>query len=526
MNRFVIGIVSVATSLVAVGTASAAPPVWCKGASVERVDLSRLSSKDVREVLKTFVSAECAPSSEVDAHRSEIEAARAAWSKRLGMIESDWADAVAYVASDGDSWIEAKLSTDVLSAATPLDQYAVITDASATSSTIDAIYATDMFEDKLSEVGRFAFLGAMCFGTGRNSVSDGSGMVGTEVLWAICQPDFERFDLAKLLAELRADTAHDGALKMKLRLAVLDLPKRITAHAADVQQMLKRDDGNRKLFELAAAARAEWSSGTGKNAKLLDLVLMMESAQRAKSRKLFADCAPRTEVALANAVASIPARAFAGMHDDRRDPAGGFASSAGAVLAQSPAVHLAAIAFTLCTPESGLSELLKASLSAGPGLRGPRNAALSKIKTTNIAYDKVDAKLSFPSPRPYGDRYPGGHVGVTSEGGVVKSVKRNADLVIVEVEKSSEKQEQCLKSHSTGKVSRVRDDGSVEYHRICDRSGVVTIDTTPKSFELSAKYAPWLKPGVRFSAVDRDAIAIWPSKAAKAPSVVLGAEVK
>jgi hypothetical protein len=366
----------------------------------------------------------------------------------------------------------------------------------------------------------------MCFDNGRRSVPDAAGMLGTEVLWGICQADFERFDLTKLLAELRSDTAHDGALKMKLRVATIDLPKRIQDHAAEVQQMRKRDAGIHKLFELAASARAEWSSGIGKNTRLLDLVLAMESAQRAQSRKQLADCGPRTAAALADAVASLPAKAFAAMRDERNNPVAGFASSAGPVLAQSPAVNLAAIAFTLCTPESGTSLLLATSLSAGPPLRGPRNAALARIRAANITFDKLNATLSYPSPRPYGERYPGGRLSVASRGGVVRVVKRSGDVVTVEVEKTLDKQQDCLKSRNTGRVSRIRPDGSVEYERVCERSGTVVHDHTWTPFQLAAKHAPWLKPGVQFSAVDADVIAIWPSKNAKAPSMVLGAEVK
>lgn len=507
--------------------AYAAPPVWCSAApaSIAPAELKQLSSKDVGEVIKTFVSAECAPTEEVDAHRGEIEEARRAWSRRLGMLEADWADAVAYAPTRGDHLIDATVSTDVLASATPLDQYAVIEHAHSPLSDFDSLYATDMLEASLSELGRFAFLDTMCFNTGRNPAPDAAGMLGTEALWSICQADFERLDLTKLFTELRSDAAHDGALKMKLRIAVYDLPKRIKEHAAEVQQLLKRDDANQKLFEVAAGARSAWSAAVGKNTKLLDLVLAMDSAQLAKSRKQFADCGPRTAAALAEVVSRLPAKAFAGMHDERNNPVAGFASSAGPVLVQSPAVNLAAIAFVLCTPQSATTTLLSASLASGPPLRGPRNTALARIKAANITYDKRDAKLSYPTPKPYGDHYPGS-VAVGSRGGVIRTVKRNGDVVTVEVEKTLDKQEDCIKSHSTGRVSRVRSNGSVEYERVCDRSGTVVHDHTWTPFELSAKYVAWLKPGVQFSAVDGDVIAIWPSKAAKAPSMVLGGEVK
>jgi hypothetical protein len=529
MNKLFAVTAGAAASLALATSAAAAPPAWCKGVNAGPADVSRLSSTDVKEVLKTFVSAACVFSPEVDAHRAEIEAARQAWTKRLGMVEADWADAAAYSVTRDDSTIRATPSSDVLAAAAPIDQYAIIAKVSEgdseTYAKLDTMYAADMFESNLSQLGRFAFLTTTCFDQGRYPAVDSDGMLGTEVSWAICQADFERFDLAKFLDEVRSAST-DGAVKMKLRVAAFDLPKRMRDHAADVQQMLKRDDGNRKAFDVAAKARAEWSSGIGKNAKLLELVLAMDSAQLAQSRKQLDGCEAKTTAALADAVATMPARAFAGMHDERNNPIAGFASSAGPVLVQSPAVNLAAIAFVECAPDSAISAFLKDSLANGPGLRGPRNAALSGIKAARIVHDKMNAKLTFPSSRPYGRAYPDGHVAVMSRGGVITSVKRNGELLTIGLEKNLVKQQDCLKSHSTGRVQQVRGDGSVIYERVCDKSGTVVHDYTWINFEVSAKYASWLRPGVQFSSVEKDVIAIWPSKNAKAPSMVLGGAVK
>ena len=518
------------SSLLWAKAADAAPPAWCKGAQVDPPDLAKLSSTDIRDVLKTFVSAACAPTPEVEANRGQIESARQAWTKRLGMVESDWSDVVAYVGTPSDDSIHINPSAEVLSAATPMDQYAVIMRVTDVGSdwyaSIDRFYATDMFEANLSQLGRFAFLTTSCFEPDRPAVPDSDGMLGTEVRWAVCQTDFDRFDLAKLLDEVRIDGARDGAIKMKLRLAAFDMPKRITAHAAAVQQMLKRDDANKKVFEVAAGARSEWSSGIGKNTKLLDLVLAMDSAKLAQSRKQLDGCADKTAAALVEAVATVPAKAFAGMHDDRDNRMDGFASSAGLVLTRSSAVNLAAIAYVQCAPESGTREFLLASLANGPALRGPRNAAMSAIKGTKIVYDRVNAKLAYPSIKPYGRSYPDGKPSVYSFGGPIAKVARNGDMLSITLEKLLIKHEQCVASHSTGRIERVRDDGSVVYQRVCDRSGTVVHDETGKNIPVSARFASWLKPGAVLSLVDQDVIAVWPSKTAKAPSMVLGGAVK
>src|ERR1043165_2598873 len=99
------------------------------------------------------------------------------------MVETDWADAVAYAKMPNDFAIQAELTAKQLSAATPLDQYAVIGKASDSLSEIDALYASDMFEPGLSESGRLAFLQTMCVNNSQPVPTDASGMTGTEVAW-------------------------------------------------------------------------------------------------------------------------------------------------------------------------------------------------------------------------------------------------------------------------------------------------------------------------------------------------------
>src|SRR5262249_39830900 len=159
--------------------------------------------------------------------------------------------------------------------------------------------------------------------------------------------------------------------------AAYELPARVKEHAAEVQQMMQRDDANRKLFEIATGARGAWAAAVGKNTRLLELVLAMDSAALSQSRKQLEGCSETTAAALADAVSAIPARAFAGMRDERDDPSTGFATHAGPVLAESPAVTLAASAFLRCTPDADIAAFLKEIVAYGAPSRGPRNAALA-----------------------------------------------------------------------------------------------------------------------------------------------------
>jgi hypothetical protein len=528
VNRLILVSVGGAMSLVMASAAHAGPAAWCKGASGGSPDLRDLASKEVREVILGFVAAECAPNAEVEAHRGELEQSRAAWSKKLGMTEADWADAVAYAATSDDYSINASISTKNLATATPLDQYALIEKSDGgPSATADQMYATDMFERNLSEVGRFAFLSSTCFDSSRNTVRDDAGLTGAEVTWAICQPDFEKFNLAKFYDELRADTAHDGAIKMKLRILAMDFSRKIKDHAAQVAEMKKRDDANKKVFDLAAGAREDWLSGVGKNTKLLDLVLSVESGRIAESRKLLEGCAEATTAAVAQAVSKIPAKSFIGFADDRYNGGIGFATNAGLVLMQSPEMMLAAIAYVQCDPKDEMSLFLGPVLDYAPGARGPRNAALGKLRTAKVTYDNVNAKLTFPKPEPYGGFYGQSAFKSDSMGGVVKSVKPEAGGdVLVLLEKTTITTTECVKSHKTNRIQEIRIDGSVRYEEICEKSGKVTRDNTWFDVKVNKKYASQLKPGVQFSATGKALLAVWPNKNAKAPSIVLGAQVK
>jgi hypothetical protein len=193
---------------------------------------------------------------------------------------------------------------------------------------------------------------------------------------------------------------------------------------------------------------------------------------------------------------------------------------------QSPVVGLAAIAYTLCDPRAPYSSALNNMLHNTLGIRGPRNAAIGKIASAKITYDNMKAKLKLVESKPYGDSV-GGSYHLYTIGGVVKSVKREDDKLVVTVGATTMKvANECIKSHRTNKIAQVRSDGTVLYEDHCDKIGTVTHDNTRPPLKLRTRYAPWLKPGVVFSGDDNDVIAVWPSASAKTPSMVLGAKLK
>src|SRR6185436_10493235 len=292
---------------------------------------------------------------EAEAGRAEIEKARQAWSKKLGMNEDDWADAVAYAKSDYRSE-KIEYSTKDLAAFTPIDQYKALTDGfSRRGGNLpfrDPFYLADAFEGRLSEVGRFAFI-MECLNLGSQSVTS-----VPSVTWGLCQVDIDGFDAAKFSEQVRSDTAHGGELRMSMRLRALDLPAKLKEHAAEIQKLFAKDEAYKKVFDVVAKARAEWASGVGANAKLVDLALAMDTGALQQSRKALDGCEDTTRAALVAEISRVPAKAFAGMKDVRMDPYAGFAAGAGPMLMKLPAVSLAAMPYILCHSKSAIADFL------------------------------------------------------------------------------------------------------------------------------------------------------------------------
>jgi hypothetical protein len=318
---------------------------------------------------------------------------------------------------------------------------------------------------------------------------------------------------------------------MWLRLHALGIPEAIKAVTAEKAKFIKKDDTWQKVFDIGTKARADWAKTIGANTKLLDLAIQMDSAAFGHSRKLLDGCEPKTEAALAAAIATVPTKAFTGMHDDREMRKPGFAESAGPMLANIPEVYVAATAWVECHGHTATSDYLSTYLQRVPGSRGPRSAALGAIMGAepDLKFDDTKAsRLDFPR---WGGR-PAERSGgaIMSSGGVVKSVKKQKDHLMVALESTSIVQEDCVKEHRTNHVAQVRSDGSVDYELICDKTQMVKHDNTWPDFKANLAYEKVLKPGVMFSALYLDGladiVATWPNKSAKTPTWVLGGTVK
>ncbi len=522
--KFFIATAAILISTISASATAGGLPAWCgtDKMNANSEDLRELTtSKDPADLVKTIARTLCSPDPDIDPHRGEIEQARQAWGKKLGLADGDWADVVAWI-KEGDGTFKADRSTKLAAQLTPIDQFSAV--ASGFGDTFhgtDQIYAADILDASLSATGRMAFID-WCLKNDSVSREDGD-----MTKWAVCWPDVEKFDLQKVLAEVKADSAHTGNAKMWLRLHALGMAATIKDIAAQKAKLIKKDDTWQKVFDIAAKARGDWAKTVGGDKKLLDLASEMDSAAFAHSRKLLDGCEPKTDAALAAAVATVPSKAYAGMHDDREMSKPGFAESAGPMLVNVPAVYIAATAWAECHPKSPTADYLSEYLQRLPGYRGPRSAALGAIMGAepDLKFDDVNAgKLGYPSWHGRPAERNGG--AIMSAGGVVKSVKKGKDHLTVALQKTAMVQEDCVKEHRSNHVSRIRSDGAIEYELICDKTAMVKHDTTWTDFQINLQFEKVLKPGVVFSQVDGDVVAIWPNKSAKTPSWVLGASIK
>jgi hypothetical protein len=514
--------------LALVQVADASPPAFCRGKTTTdgHETLYRLTSHQTSswdEVVMVWQLA-CSTDPEAVQKHAEIEAARAAWSKKLGMRDADWADVGASQERHESSKVD--FSSKNINELTPIDQYIAIESKFGDSNGPDAIYSADIFDQHLSETGRMALV-AFCLETA--SVAVKAGNLPT---YAVCWPDIEKFDLDKALAEITADTAHPGELKMQLRMAAFELPDKIKEAVARKAEFIKADATWKKMFDVAAAARDQWTKTVGANKKLVELAAAMDGAALFHSRKLQDGCEPTADALLAEAVSTLPAKAFTGMHDDRAMATKSFAESAGRLLASTPVINVAATAYAECRSTSATGDWLREFVMYMPGYRGPRSAALTAIMSENWQFDDTRApKPAFPSYSGRPATRSGGTV--MSMGGVAKSVKKQGNVLVVALEKTSLTQEECVKEHSSGHIARIRESGSIEYAMICDKTSMKTHDTTMRDFKIAITPAveKALKPGVMFSAIglsgaSQEVIAIWPNKSAKTPTWVVGGAVK
>jgi hypothetical protein len=526
--------VPIVASFAFTGEAGAGVPSFCAAIRDARVDATGdvkhiAADEEPRNALRDIVGRMCKPDSDAEDHMDELEAARKKWTARLELTEADWADVAVYATLGQGERMSGSIRLADDSDATrkkpwssfdPIDQYVWITTPMGASGalSLDTNYLVDAFGSRLSEIGRLAYVGR-CI---RSKMP---------VEWAMCQEDIDKLDFKKIGDELHANQKYGGHDKVRIRILAADLKSELATHADRVKKLMASDPGYAKVFEAAAAARKEWDQRAKTAGALLDLALLMDDGRASNSRKAFDGCEDKTWAAFKSAVATVPAKTFEGMHDDRKDGKR-FLDVAMTPIIGNPDAYLASIAFVTCMTvgqERGakhdvLVRLLGEALAYWPGYRGPRTAAETAILAAGIALDDRDAKLEFPhDQRPFG-----GDGGSTSGGGagVVASLKPAGKTTTVGFKPQMVRQVQCAEARETHKVIQIRPDGQLVYETICVRNETVTVNKASDPQTVNPRYLEGVKPGMYVSITEDVVSAAWAAPGAATPTMVFGVPLK
>lgn len=519
-SLWVLGTV-LSVSMAGARSAEAAPD-WCKGAGEERVDFSldrALKGDDVVWAVHDLVGAMCFPDGQAQKQMSELEAQHKLWSQKLEMNDADWADAAAWAASDQSSRYPSSTLRPVdpkqpWSTMSPVEQYTLLNYEIANH--YDGNYIADALGPKLSEAGRLAYLLTICMNSNAR-----------EVQWAMCQPDLDAFDFKKLVAELRADKKASGYARFLIRLAAHQLlPEKLKERGPQIAAARAKDPAYAKMFELSSAARKQWEGLWKTEAALLDLALQMDDARVTNSRRALQGCDDKTWAAWKTAVGGIAAKKFGAV--ERDEYLMQYHTGLMAVVANDPRGYLAAAAHYTCgAAEEKVDPLIRTvglTMERWPGHRGPRTSAHTAVLTAGLELDDRAAQIEYP------DTHRGwfAQSGSSSGGGYgkISAVKPRKDLVQVDFAAKIEKQQQCLESKYTKRITQIRSDGSLVYELLCLKWGTVSVDRRSPTQNVKARYAKGLKPGMGVYIIEDAVIAAWDKPGSNVPSMIGGVPVK
>lgn len=507
-------------SILAIVTLSApasAAPAWCAtdGATSFNDGMDNLESDDARDAIKSIVGHACYGG-------GDPSPARIRWSKRLGMVDADWADAAVWASQDQGDRMQNVIYIDLQgqklgigeslkrawSSFGPFDQYAAISRGLGDNLSNDKHYVADAFGAKLTEVGRLAYIEA-CLAT----------KDATVVRWAMCDGDIAALDRAKLLAEVRADKTRSGADRMAIRIRLDRVNQALATHRSAVKAAAAQDPAYAKMFELAAQTRTEWTARWKNDAALVALTLAMDDARAKDSKKGFAGCEEATQTPFDAAVAKLDGKKLAGAPDDVQNP---FFTQAMAAVVATPSGYLASVAYYLCRSRAGgkpnaVTHALGDAMQRWPGHRGPRSATYTAILMAGLELDTASDKIDYPalSRAVFDGR------GTRGTRGTIAKLIRDGDTAQIVFEKKTKQVPECTDYHRNNRIVQIRRDGTLVYESSCGSYKMVTVDVTPPPMTVDARYTTGLTAGTRVSVTDDVVVAAW-KKDAKAPSMLVG----
>lgn len=484
-------------------TASAAP-TWCKGGDEKpSYDLKSLFTEaDPFWNIPALVAASCYPESDVASMEKQIAKARDAWSKKLGLVESDWVDVNEWAHQGNSERGGTAIAFDVnkrktpWTALAPIDQLALL--GSGDIYEVDVAYVADAMGAKLSELGRLGYV-VTCL--------DGSG--DPAVRYAMCAPDAAALDMTKLNAEIRADKEHTGTDRMVARIIAWRLlTEKLPTFQKEIKGLRAKDPAYATMFELGQTAHRDWKP----DATLLALVTSLDEAQVTSSRKATAGCSDKAWAGWTQVVAGLGAKKLETIHGE---PGNELLPQMIGMLLESADGYLAALAVNQCAvltqTEDDLSGVIGAALGRWPGHRGPRTATHTAIVTGALKLDDASAQVDYPEIKR--DFIKGaGNIGTVGKGRI-DSIKVDGERATITFKKEKVTQTRCVKGHTTNRVTRIDSFGSFVYEYVCDKEITETIDVEPSPpLKVSARTTAGMKPGMTVHVSDNVAMVAFSAK--------------
>ena len=415
--------------------------------------------------------------------------------------------APSYAQIAGDIRVDPKKAWSTLDG---VEQYALLRNVQfSTRSTVN--YIADALDDKLTALGRFGYVGR-CL----------DGNDSTVVDWAICQPDIDALDPAKVVAEIDADQAHAGD-HAGLKAALDALRPELAERATKVKAAIDKDDAYKKMFEIAAQVRRDAKGGG-----LRDLALALDDARVTHSRKALAGCEDKVWPAWVSAVSAIPAKSFSLVY---KDFATQVHDNEAATVVGTPDGYLAAVALTSCFKKDQLVSYVRRALFFWPGFRGPRDAAQLAMMQAGLELDDRDEKLTWPSIDRRELLTGDNNAGIEGSNGAGRaplvSLTPAGDKTHVVFGPTKTKGVKCVDYRAGKHLSRIEPDGRLVYEGTCYKYvDIVITSSPPKPIDTRAKYTTGMKPGMYAGFVDDALLDATAGPAAKVPSVVFGAPVR
>ncbi len=505
--------------LLQTATSAAAPPTWCKGGDArEKPSYSvktLFTETDANAALINLVAASCYAEEDLAPYAKQIPAARAAWSKKLGLSEAEWVEVNEWVHLPreirGQNTFDETDRKAAWSAYTPLDQYAALFRTEI--GPVDGAYLADALGSKLTQLGRLGYV-QRCFS--RMNQDD------APVSLAMCATDVAALDPAKLAAEISADKSHGKGDRMTARIIAYETLEMRKQLEPKIAAMRKKEPAYDKMFQLGEAAHKAWGSVAPKLVQLAD---DLDAARVTGSRRASQGCMPRAQEGWKTAVEAIGAKRLAQIHSQ---PGNGFAEQLVQLVITEPSGYLAALALTECATledkADAIARSIGASLARWPGFRGPRTGTQTAILTAGLTLDQRDATIEYPELKR--DWIVGDNNSATFGPGAVASLKAEGDKVTVTFAKQKVTQKRCTKGHSTSKIQRITSDGQFIYQYVCDVEITETIMVPPSPpLKVLARYADGVKAGMSVLVTDDVLVAAF-AKGSAVPAIVTGVRVK